>query len=57
MKADGVDLVPGLGKSMRMEWNGDVDLDDGSLQEQYKAYIHRLDFIKGLGLDERESHS
>lgn len=51
VKADGVDLVPGVGKSMR-EWSGDVDLNDGSLQEQYNAYIQRLDFIKNLGLDE-----
>ena len=55
VKADGVDLVPGLGESMKMEWSGDVDLNDGSLQEQYKAYIQRLDFINSLGLDERQS--
>ena len=55
MKADDVDLVPGLGESMRMECSGDVNLNNGSLQEQYKAYIHRLDFINSLGLDERKS--
>lgn len=57
VKADGVDLVPGLGESMRREWSGDVDLNDGSLQEQYNVYIQRLDFIKDLGLDGRKSHS
>ena len=57
VKADGVDLVPGLGESMRREWSGDVDLNDGSLQEQYNAYIQRLDFIKNLGLGKRKSHS
>ena len=45
IKADGVDVLPGLGESMRMEWSGDVDLNDGSLQRQYDAYIQRLDFI------------
>lgn len=40
VKADGVDLVPGLGESMRREWSGDVDLNDGSLQEQYNACLH-----------------
>ena len=33
MKAGGVDLVPGLGESMRMECSGDVNLNNGSLQE------------------------
>ena len=55
IKADGVDVLPGLGESMRMEWSGDVDLNDGSLQRQYDAYIQRLDFINGLGLRERSS--
>ena len=38
VKADGVDVVEGLGESTRMEWSGDVDLDDGQLQQQYEAY-------------------
>ena len=42
---------------MRMEWSGDIDLNNGSLQEQNKTYIHRLDFIKCLGLGERKSYS
>lgn len=28
-KADGTDLVSGLGESIRGEWSGDVDLNDG----------------------------
>ena len=31
-------------------WNGDVDLNDGVLQQQYSRYIEQLDFIQGLGL-------
>ena len=36
VKADGVDLVCGLGESMRGIWSahGDVDLADGSLQKE-----------------------
>ena len=37
IKADGVDVLPGLGESMRMEWSGDVDLNDGALQRQHSA--------------------
>ena len=35
---------------MRMEWSGDVDLNDGALQQQYASYISRLKFIQGIGL-------
>ena len=55
LKADGVDVVPGIGESMRMEWSGDVNLNDGALQQQYSTYIQRLYFVKGLGLDNRSS--
>jgi hypothetical protein len=50
VKTDGVDVVPGLGESMRMEWSGDVDLNDGALQQQYTSYMNQLKFIRGLGL-------
>lgn len=46
--------MSGLGESMRTEWSGDVDLNDGSLKEQYQGYIQRLDFIKNLGLEDRK---
>ncbi len=52
-----MDLVQGLGESVRMEWSGDTDLNDGKLQQQYKRYIARLDFLKGLGLEERRTQS
>ena len=35
VKADGVDLVPGLEESMRMEWSGDIDLIAGAIQNLY----------------------
>ena len=36
-----------------MEWTGDVDLNDGKLQKQYKAYLERLDFVKQIQVGER----
>ena len=38
VKADGTDIVSGLAESVRDVWNGDVDLNDGSLQHQYQRY-------------------
>lgn len=55
LKADGVDVVAGIGESMRMKWSGDVDLNNGDLEEQYNKYIKRLDFIEGLGLNSRQA--
>lgn len=34
-----------------MEWSGDVDLADGSLQQQYESYRKRLEKAKMVGLD------
>ena len=42
LKADGCDVVNGLAESMRGAWSGDVDLNDGELQQQHKAYQDRL---------------
>ena len=53
LKADGVDVVSGLGESVRLEWSGDVDLNDGSMQRSHEAYIQRLKFIEKIGLRER----
>lgn len=53
LKADGVDVVSGLGESVRLQWSGDVDLNDGSLQRSHEAYIQRLKFIEKIGLKER----
>lgn len=48
MKADGCDLVSGLAESTKGLWSGDVDHDDGKLQEQYKQYHKRLLSIQDL---------
>ena len=48
VKADGVDVVAGLGESLRLLWSGDVDLNDGELSKQYQQYRSRLAFIGAL---------
>ena len=45
IKGDAVDLVAGLGESVKGEWSGDVDLGDGRLQEMFKEYQRRLQMI------------
>ena len=55
LKGDGTDLVAGLSESVKMQWSGDVHLDDNKLQESYEKYMKELDFIDGLGLEDRKS--
>ena len=43
IKGDGVDVVRGIGESMREEWWGDVDLNDGELCLLYQDYKRCLD--------------
>ena len=50
LKADGVDVLPGLGESVRKEWSGDIDLGDGRVQCMHDAYMKRLKFVKQFGL-------
>jgi len=50
IKADGCDINKGLKESSRLEWSGDVDLADGSLQEKYSKYKERLKAAANIGL-------
>jgi hypothetical protein len=50
LKADGCDLVKGLSESMKGVWSGDVNLDDGKLEQQYKQYQDRLSLIMSIKL-------
>lgn len=44
--ADGCDVVPGICESVRrLQWSGDVDLNDGTLQIKYSNYRERLRII------------
>ena len=53
IKADGCDIVAGLGDSVTKKWSRDVDLNDGLLLEKYTKYTERLSFISSIGLKER----
>ena len=53
IKGDGVDVKKGLCESVRGEWSGDVDLNDGKLQKMFSDYQNHLKWIAGLGLDDR----
>lgn len=48
IKADGCDVVGGLKESVQLEWNGDVDLGTGELQQMYRTYQDRLKRVKSV---------
>lgn len=50
LKGDGCDINEGLKESTKLQWSGDVDLNDGCLQEQYESYRKRLAFAEQVGL-------
>jgi len=50
IKADGADLLSGLGESVKGEWSGDVGLNDGYTQQLYKSYRKQLDFLDGISV-------
>ena len=41
IKADGTDIKPALLESLRQEWNGDVNMQDGKLEALRLAYDQR----------------
>ena len=47
MKADGCKILSRLKESMKMEWSGDVDLNDTNLHKQYKTFVT---FLNGVGV-------
>lgn len=55
IKGDGVDLVKGIGESMRGQWSGDVDLNDGKLNLLHQEYQKRLEDVSHIGLGDRRS--
>ena len=55
LKADGCDITKGLKESVELQWSGDVDLNDGALQEQYEVYKKRLTTAEKAGLNRSEA--
>jgi hypothetical protein len=45
IKMDGTDIKPALQESVRGDWNGDVDLGDGKLQELREEYEKRKNLL------------
>lgn len=54
---DGVDVVKGICESVKGQWSGDVDLNDGKLNNLYQVYQQRLQMVSGVGLKDRSSTS
>lgn len=55
IKGDGCDIIPGICESVQMIWSGDVDLNDGKVQEAYHLYRAKLEFISEIGLKGRQA--
>ena len=41
---------------MKHEWSGDVDLGNGEMQNNHANYLEYLNFVSGLGLNNRKTH-
>ena len=48
IKGDGTDVSKGLWESVSGEWAGDVDLNDGKLQQAYEQHQDRIKRLKVL---------
>ena len=53
LKADGCDINTGLMESTRQQGSGDVDLNDGTQQAQYSAYMERLAYVEGIAVEQQ----
>ena len=51
IKGDGTDVVKGLWESVSGQWSGDVDLNDGRLNDLYKNHRDRIAWVKRIGLN------
>ncbi|XP_065914473.1 uncharacterized protein [Dysidea avara] len=54
LKADGCDISKGLKESVKQQWSGDVDLNDGSLQKQFAEYKVRLGIAEKVGIEKEK---
>jgi len=51
LQGDGTDVVKDLWQSATGEWAGDIDLNDGKIQQQYYRYKLRMEEIDSVGLN------
>ena len=47
----------GLRESMRNEWSGDIDLGNGDLQRRHGEYVKYLQFVRGIGVEQRKAYA
>ena len=52
IKGDGTDVVKGLWESVSGKWAGDVDVDDGKVDQLYKEVQDRVTWVKTIGTAE-----
>lgn len=50
VKADGCDVVSGSKESVKKEWSGDVDLNNGVVSELHNKYMDSLRFLDAVGV-------
>ena len=50
LKADAIDVVSRIYKSIDLEWSGDADLNDRKVQRMRIMYLNRLTFIANIGI-------
>ena len=55
VKADGCDITGGLKESMKNEWSGDVDLNDGTVHKLHHEYVESLSFLAAVGIKARRT--
>ena len=55
VKADGCDIISGLKESVKKEWSGDVNLNDGSVEMLRTQYLESQKFLGSVGVGQRRS--
>ena len=53
IKADATDVVSGIQESLKHEWNGDVDMNDGVVQSLREEYLATIEKASQFGLPSR----
>lgn len=55
MKADGCDIVESLKETVKMEWSGDVHLNNKKVAKLHTEYKTRLSFIQDTGRSQQRA--
>jgi len=52
IKGDGIDVVKALWESVKGQWVGDFDLNDGEPQLLYQKLQNQLQWVEEIGLEQ-----